>query len=99
MGVDVRIDGTAARLTDLSRTGAQLVAPMLLRPHQHVRIVLSDDTQVLRVVATVIRASLEPSRGADTPPRYRVGITFIDTNPKAVDVFCARIQQDENVKP
>ena len=37
-GVEVQVDRIAAKLTDLSHSGAQLVAPTLLRPHQHVRI-------------------------------------------------------------
>ena len=99
VGIEVWVDGTAASLTDLSHTGAQLVAPTLLRPQQQVRIVMSDDQQVLRSTATVVRASLEPSSGPDTPPRYRVGVTFIDVDPEALDVFSARNQQDDRVEP
>ena len=97
--VEVRIDGIAARLTDLSQTGAQLVAPTRLRPDQQVRILLTDDQQVLSLAATVARASLEPSRDPGTPPHYRVGVTFIDANREALEVFCARNQQGDSFEP
>ena len=96
--VKMRVDSTPARLSDLSLTGAQLVMPALLRPSQRVRIQMSDDQQVLSVAATVIWASLEPSRGADTPTGYRVGVTFIDADPKTLEAFCAR-NQDDRVLP
>ncbi len=95
--VKIRVDSTPARLSDLSLTGAQLVMPALLRPSQRVRIQMTDDQQVLSVAATVIWASLEPSRGADTPTRYRAGVTFIDTDPETFEAFCTRNQQDDRV--
>ena len=98
-GVEVRVDGIAARLTDLSQTGAQLVAPTVLRPSQHVQILISDDQQVLRLKATVVRASLEPSHDPGTPPHYRVGVTLIDVDREALEVFCARNQHGDRVEP
>ncbi len=96
--VKVQVDGTPASLTDLSLTGAQLVMAARLRPSQRVRILMTDDQLVLSVAATVIWASLEPSRGADTPTGYRVGVTFIDTDPETLEAFCAR-NQDDRVLP
>ena len=92
--VKVQVDGTPARLTDLSLTGAQLVMPARLRPRQRVRILMTNDQPPLSVAATVIWASLEPSRGADTLARYRGGVTFIVTDSKTLEAFCARNQQD-----
>ncbi len=98
-GVEVQVDRIAAKLTDLSHTGAQLVAPTLLRPHQRVRILINDDQQVLNLAATVVRASLELSGDPDTPPDSRVGVTFIDADREALEVFCARNQQNDSVEP
>src|SRR5262249_18433502 len=39
-GVDVSVDGTNARLVDLSTAGAQLVSPVILKPNQRVRLSL-----------------------------------------------------------
>ena len=89
-GVEVRVEGMAAKLTDLSQTGAQLVAPTRLRPNQRVRIRITDDQQVLSLAATVVRAALEPSRDPGTPLPYRVGVMFIDPDREALEVFCAR---------
>jgi len=98
-GVEVGIDGIAARLTDLSQTGAQLVAPIRLRPWQRVQILISDDQQVFRLEAKVVWASLEPSRDPGTPPDHRVGVTFIDVDREALEVFCARNQHGDRVEP
>ncbi len=98
-GIDVRVDGTAARLTELSQTGAQLIVPTLLRPKQHVRIRLTDDGEVIRLPATVVWASLEPSRGSGAPPGYRVGVKFIDATPEGLEAFDARNRQDDRVWP
>ena len=94
-GVEVQVAGTAARLADLSHTGAQVVVPMHLRPNQQVRVLITDNQQVLRLVATVVRASLEPSRDPSTPPQCRAGVTFIDADREALETFCARNEQNE----
>ena len=99
VGVDVQVAGTAARLADLSHTGAQLDVPMHLRPNQQVRILITDDQQVLSLAATVVRASFEPSHDPSTPPHYRVGVTFIHADREAVEVFCARNQQHDRDEP
>ena len=91
-GVKVRVNGAAARLANLSQTGAQLVTPRQLRPRQQVSILITDDQQGLRLTATVVQASLEPSRDSGMPPHYQVGVAFIDADPETLEVFCARNQ-------
>ena len=88
--IDVQVGGTAARLADLSLTGAQVVVPMRLRPNQLVRVLIADDVQVLQLAAQVVRASLEPSLDPETPPACRAGLTFIDSDREALAAVCQR---------
>ena len=96
-GIEVRVDGIVAELANLSQTGAQLVATTRLSPDQRVWIRITDDQQVLNVAATVVWVSLLPSRDSGTPPHSQVGVTFIDADREAIDVFCA--QHGDRVEP
>ena len=87
-GVGVQVDGRSARLADLSHTGAQIVVPRHLRPSQLVTIRLTDGSQVLNLAATVVWASLEPSRDPGKSPDSRAGVTFVEANPENVEAFC-----------
>ncbi|TDI23245.1 MAG: PilZ domain-containing protein [Acidobacteria bacterium] len=98
-GVEVQVAGTAAKLADLSLTGAQLILPRYLRPNQQVRILITDGQQVLSLAATVVRSSMEPARDSATAPHYRAGVTFIDADREALETFCARNQQQDRDEP
>ena len=98
-GVYVQVAGTAARISDLSYTGAQVVVPTVLRPNQQVRVLITDDSHVLRLAATVVRVSLEPSHDAATPPECRAGLAFIDVDREAFDAFCAHTEQPDRDEP
>ena len=97
--VTVYVDGTTARLADLSRTGAQVVVPLQLRPNQEVRLLMTDGTQVLRLGAMVVRAALEPSRDSDAPLQCRAGMTFISADREALDAFCTRTEETDRSEP
>ena len=72
-GVEVRFGETSATLVDLSRTGASVVGPIALRPHQRVLFSLVDSEQDLNIAASVVWVFFEPARG-DIPPHYRAGV-------------------------
>jgi len=85
---DASVDGHQATLIDLSIVGAQVVTAGALKPNQQVRMVLADDTGLVRFSADVAWAFYEiPPKGQ---PRYRAGIAFLDANPVEVDAYCLR---------
>ncbi len=58
----VRLGGTPITLVDLSRTGAYVVGPIALRPHQRVLVSLADSEQDLKITASVMWVFFEPAR-------------------------------------
>jgi PilZ domain len=86
-GTDAQVDGAPAKLIDLSRIGAQVVAQTALKPNQRVRITLLDDAGVIRFNAAVAWAAFEMPKGVT---RYRAGVEFTDANADAVEAFALR---------
>jgi PilZ domain-containing protein len=86
-GTEVQLEGSLAKIVDLSPIGAQVLSQQPLKPQQRIRIVLADDLGMVRVNAAVAWASFEIPKGAS---RYRAGIEFKDAEPKAVEAFCMR---------
>ena len=84
---EARLDGRPATLVDLSQTGAKVIGSDAVRLNQRVSLSLADDTQSLQMTASVVWASGESFQGT---LRYRIGVQFIDADPTAVGVFCAR---------
>ena len=91
-GLEVRFGDTSATLVDLSQTGAHVVGPIALRPHQRVLFSLVDDEQNLNITASVMWALFEPTQG-NAPPQYRAGVKFIDANPEIIEAFSVRHRQ------
>jgi PilZ domain-containing protein len=87
----VLLDGSAARLVDVSTAGAQVLSPTILKPNQRVRVVLTDNHGALRFNAAIVWVLFElPStRG----PLYRAGVRFVDADSNAVGAFCNRHKQ------
>jgi hypothetical protein len=86
--VGVMVDGNAATLVDLSTIGAQVLSGTILKPNQRVRIGLNDDHGAIRFNAAVAWAAFEIP--ANSSPRYRAGLAFVDADSEAVDAFCLR---------
>ena len=84
------LNGKPASLIDLSQTGAQVTVALAVRLKERVLLSLVDSEQHLRITASVVWASFEPSRGT---PHYRAGLQFIDADPEAVEAFCTRHRQ------
>ncbi len=90
--VEVRLDETPTTLVELSRTGAHVVGPVALRPHQRIGLSLVDSEQDLRLTASVACVFFEPTRG-DGAPHYRAGLKFIDADPEIIEAFSVRHRQ------
>ena len=90
--VEVRLDETPTTLVELSRTGAHVVGPIALRPHQRIGLSLVDSEQDLRLTASVAWVFFEPTRGDDAP-HYRAGLKFIDADPEIIEAFSVRHRQ------
>ncbi len=82
------LDGISGTVIDLSKVGAQVVAPGGLKPNQRIAMGLVDATSTLRFNASVAWTSFEMSPAG--APRYRAGINFEDADPAAVDAFLNR---------
>ena len=91
-GVEVRLGGTPITLVDLSRTGASVVGPIALRPHQRIVLSLATSELDLNIAASVMWVIFEPMRG-DRPPRYRAGVKFIDADLEIIEAFSVRHRQ------
>lgn len=73
-GVEVTVDGNPATLVDLSKVGAQVVSPTVLKPNQRVRVVMGDGKLAVKCSGAVAWASFEMPKGL--PTRYRAGIDW-----------------------
>ena len=88
-GVEVKIDGNSATLVDLSRDGAQVLVEKSVHPNQHVRMSMTDEHGLLRCHGSIIWAAFERS-GQPATEGYRVGMAFMDANPKRVEALSSR---------
>ena len=86
--VEVVIDGNAATLVDLSTVGAQVLTTSILKPNQRIRMALPEESGAIRFNAAVAWAKFEIP--AQSGPRYRAGIEFLDANTTAVETYCER---------
>ncbi|MEY4092841.1 MAG: hypothetical protein RLZZ53_40, partial [Acidobacteriota bacterium] len=73
-GVEVAVDGNPAALVDLSKVGAQVVSPTILKPNQRVRVVLGDAKNPVKCAGAIAWAAFEMPKGM--PTRYRAGIDW-----------------------
>ncbi|MCC7126041.1 MAG: PilZ domain-containing protein [Acidobacteria bacterium] len=87
-GVAVTVDGNAAELVDLSTVGAQVISKIVLKPNQKVRVVLPEETRVLRCGGSVVWATFEMPAGK--PPRYRAGLRLQGLDVDAMQGFVDR---------
>lgn len=85
-GVDVQVDGTDARLVDLSPLGAQVVSPSPLRPGQRIRVAFPLEPPS-RMVAVVAWVSFELPKGRPAP-QYRAGLEFLTPDSASIERFC-----------
>lgn len=91
-GVEVLVDGSPARLVDLSAVGGQVLSTGVLKPNQRVRVSMVDGRVTLRCQATIIWARFELSRG-DLGPRYRAGLEFSGADADGVAEYARRHQK------
>ncbi len=82
----VLVDGAGVDLVDLSVTGAQVLAPMVLPPGRSVQVHLSGEVHVVRCEADIVWGGFEivvPEQA----PLYRAGLNFKDADRAAVERF------------
>ncbi len=91
-GVEVLVDGSPARLVDLSAVGGQVLSSGVLKPNQRVRVSMVDGRVTLRCQATIIWARFELSRG-DLGPRYRAGLEFSGADADGIAEYARRHQR------
>lgn len=91
-GVEILVDGSPARLVDLSAVGGQVLSSAVLKPNQRVRVSMVDGKVTLRCQATIIWARFELSRG-DLGPRYRAGLEFSGADTDGVAEYARRHQR------
>ena len=91
-GIEVLVDGSPARLVDLSAVGGQVLSSGVLKPNQRVRVSMVDGRVTLRFQATIIWARFELSRG-DLGPRYRAGLEFSGADADGVAEYARRHQR------
>ncbi len=84
-GTEAQVDGSLARIVDLSSIGAQILSPTPLKPDQLVRIVLVDERGAVRFHGAVAWASYEIPKGIS---QYRAGLEFKGAELKVLDTFC-----------
>ena len=84
-GTEAQVDGSHARIVDLSTIGAQILSPTPLKPDQLVRIVLVDERGAVRFHGAVAWASYEIPKGIS---QYRAGVEFKGAELKVLDTFC-----------
>jgi len=82
----VLVDGAAVNLVDLSATGAQVLAPMLLPPGECVQVLLARDAQAIRCEAGIVWGAFEIV-GSAQAPWYRAGMNFRGADREAVERF------------
>lgn len=89
----VLVNGEHSHLVDLSVTGAQVLAPMRLRPTQTVRLTLSDGSTETRCQGTIAWSVAVPT-GAVV--HYRAGLEFINPDTTRLAAYCTRFGGSPN---
>lgn len=95
-GLDIIVDGHAARLVDLSALGAQVTSTLVLKPNQRVRVSLVDESGSQRLSATIVWATFELPRAGQGTPHYRAGLEFSQPDAPAVEAFAQRHGRTES---
>jgi PilZ domain-containing protein len=85
--VTVIVDGKVATLVDLSTVGAQVVSSGALKPSQVVDVAFADAVDKVKIGASVVWTAFQM---ADTGPRYRAGLDFLDADGGPIGAFAQR---------
>jgi hypothetical protein len=80
------VDGAVVDLVDLSFTGAQVIAPMLLQPGGFVDVQLAMESRAIRCEAGIVWGGFEIA-GPTHDTCYRAGMHFKDADQAAVERF------------
>jgi hypothetical protein len=81
----IQVDGAEALLVDLSKGGAQVVTPAMLKPGRQVKVVLPTKGAGSHGKARVAWSKLEPPSSGSGILQYRAGLTFTSVDHKAIE--------------
>ena len=82
------LDGTAVDVVDLSVTGAQVLAPLLLVPGQTVQVMFRDQRRAMQCTAAIVWGAVEDANEA-RGITYRAGLDFRDGDRDFLAQLCA----------
>ena len=85
--VEVVVSGERSLLVNLSVTGAQLVLPGRVQPHQSIRVTLVEAQTEQRFSALVAWSTVELAKSM---VKYRAGVSFVNPDTGAIEAFCVR---------
>ena len=85
--LDIQIDGTPAKLIDLSLTGAQVLAPKALKPNRVMKLTLPFGDAVITCKGKIVWSRLEVDIKKDGKLWYRGGVLFTTSDEKALEAF------------
>jgi hypothetical protein len=84
---NMTVNGGSGELIDLSVSGAQVQAPVRLRPLKVARVTLLDEGTEIKLQGTCAWAIAVPANGAIT---YRAGVEFVNPDQKRLAAYCAK---------
>jgi len=87
--LDAVVENRQANLVNISILGAQVVSQPALRPNDHVKILLPDNSETVRVTAQVAWSTFEQAR-MGTETYYRAGMEFTDAAKEILEDYCRR---------
>jgi hypothetical protein len=82
--IAVQVNGTKARLCDLSVCGCQVRSDKALKPDQLVRVHLPSEPQKILCVGRVVWSRREPVKGDGA---WRAGIAFTQADEVGIEAF------------
>ena len=85
--IDIQIDGIAAKLIDLSITGAQILAPAALKPNRVMKLTIPHRNKVITCKGKIMWSKLETAIKTGGQLWYRGGLQFTASDQAAIEAF------------
>jgi hypothetical protein len=85
--IDIQIDGIAAKLVDLSTTGAQILAPAALKPNRVMKLTIPHKNKVITCKGKIMWSKLETAMKTGGQLWYRGGLQFTASDESAIEAF------------
>ena len=85
--IEIQIDGIAAKLIDLSITGAQILAPAALKPNRIMKLTIPHRNKVITCKGKIMWSKLETAIKTGGQLWYRGGLQFTASDQAAIEAF------------